>query len=41
MALVMGVRIMPGATAFTRIPCDANSSAIESVMPDTPNFEAT
>ena len=41
MALFMGVRIMPGATAFTRIPCDANSSAIKSVMPDTPNFEAT
>jgi hypothetical protein len=37
---VMGVHIMPGATAFTRMPNGASSIAIVYVMPQTLNLDA-
>ncbi len=38
--LVIGVRIAPGCTEFTRMPCRAYSSASVFMMPTTPNFAA-
>jgi len=35
-ALVIGVTVPPGATAFTRTPCPASSAAADLVRPTTP-----
>src|SRR5205085_1201176 len=38
---IMGVSVLPGQTAFTRMPDRANSSAAVLVRPRTPCFDAT
>ena len=39
-AFIMSVSVMPGATAFTRMPLGPSSRASEIVMPLTANLDA-